>query len=73
MQKILAHRKGRQPSRHKKASVSAQKPHKGRRSPENAQKYSAAPPTAPTSTKPRSWPSDRRSRKRNMAPPTARQ
>ncbi len=73
MQKILAHRAGRQSILHKKASVSAQKAHKGRKSSEKAQKNSTAPPRAPTSTKPRSCPAPRRSRKRNMTLPTIRQ
>lgn len=71
LQKLLTHRAGRQIKRHKKASVSAQKAHKGRKSSEKAQKNRTAPPRAPTSTKPRSCPDPRR--KRNMAHPTARQ
>lgn len=71
LQKLLAHRTGRQTRRHKNANVSAQKAHRGRSKSEKAQKYSAAPPRAPISTKPRSCPDARR--KRNMAQPTARQ
>ncbi len=73
MKNFLAHSSGRHKSPHKKASVSAQKDQTGRSGPEKAQKNNTAPPRAPTSTKPRSWPSARRSRKRNMAPLTVRQ
>ncbi len=73
MQKILVHQTGKQISRHKKASVSAQKAHNGRKGSEKMQKNSTAPPSAPTSIKPRSCPDPRRSRKRNIAHPTVRQ
>lgn len=53
--------------------MSAQKDHTGRNIAENVQKKSTAPPTAPSSTKPRSWPSARRRRNRNIVLPTARQ
>lgn len=73
MKKFFVHRRGRHKSSAKKASVSAQKAHTGRSSSEKAQKNSTAPPSAPTMIKPRSWPDPRRSRNRNMAPPTVRQ
>lgn len=73
LQKFFVQRRGRHKSSAKKASVSAQKLHTGRSSSEKAQKNSTAPPSAPTITKPRSWPDPRRTRNRNMAPPTARQ
>lgn len=70
---FFVHRRGRQKSSAKKASVSAQKAHRGRSGSEKAQKNSAAPPSAPTMMKPRSSPAPRRSKNRNMAPPTVRQ
>lgn len=73
MQKFLVHFAGRHKSLAKKARVSAQKAHTGRSIWEKAQKNSTAPLTAPTMIKPLSCPDPRRRRKRNIAPPTARQ
>ena len=73
MQSCLAHSTGRASSRASQASVSVQKAHSGRSGWEKALKNSAQPPAIPSSTKPRSSPELRRSRKRNTLPPAARQ
>ena len=60
-------------SRPRATSVSAQKAHRGRRSEEKAEIYNAPPPAPPATRKPRSSPSEQRSKKAKAASPTARE
>ena len=73
MQKFFVHRAGAASRRTSSARVSAQKVHTGRSIWEKVQKKITAPPRAPSTMKPRSSPSPRRSRNKNAAAPTIRQ
>ena len=73
MQKFFAQRAGKDNKYTKNARVSAQKSQIGRSHEENAQKNSTAPPTVPSTMKPRSSPPPRFMRKEKTAAPVARQ